>query len=295
MKIDRLISILSVLLQKEKVTTAYLAEKFEVSKRTILRDIDSLNQAGIPIVTTQGNGGGVAIMENYKLDKTLLSSDDLYSIIAGLKGLDSVSGTSQYRQLMEKLNAVEVDNQFIIDLSSWDKSVFAVKIALVKSGIERKEMIAFHYVSPGGESDRMLEPYHIIFQWSSWYVWGYCPMREDYRMFKLGRMTNLKLTGEACGERIVPEYTCDKLRHTKGEVQATVRFDKSVKWRIVDEFGVDFLHYTADGNIELTFTWSDVPAFYQYILSFGDKAEIIAPAAYRQGFADILKKMQGFY
>ncbi len=138
MKIDRLVSIISILLQKEKVTTTYLAEKFEISKRTILRDIDSLNKAGIPIVTTQGNGGGVSIMDNYKLDKTLLSSNDLRSIIAGLKGLDSVSGTNQYRQLMEKLNAVDIDNQFIIDLSSWDKSAFANKIALIKSAMERK-------------------------------------------------------------------------------------------------------------------------------------------------------------
>lgn len=295
MKIDRLVSILSVLLQKEKVTTAYLAEKFEVSKRTIMRDIDSLNKAGIPIVTTQGNGGGVSIMNNYKLDKTLLSSNDLRSIIAGLKGLDSVSGTNQYKQLMEKLNAVDIDNQFIIDLSSWDKSAFADKIALIKSAIERKEKISFHYISPNGESERVLEPHHIIFQWSSWYVWGYCLKREDYRMFKLSRMTDLKATGEKCGDRIVHVYTTDKLRHTKGEIQATVRFDKSMKWRIVDEFGVDLLKYDSDGNIVVTFTWSDVPAFYQYILSFGNKAEILSPNEYRKEFAEILKNMQEHY
>lgn len=211
MKIDRLVSIISVLLQKEKVTTTYLAEKFEVSKRTILRDIDSLNKAGIPIVTTQGNGGGVSIMDNYKLDKTLLSSNDLQSIIAGLKGLDSVSSTNQYKQLMGKLNAVDVDNQFIIDLSNWDKSAFVNKIALIKSAIERKEKIYFHYISPNGESERVLEPHHIIFQWSSWYVWGYCLKREYYRMFKLSRMTDLTATGEKCADRIVPAYTTDKL------------------------------------------------------------------------------------
>ncbi len=114
-------------------------------------------------------------------------------------------------------------------------------------------------------------------------------------MFKLSRMTDLKSTGEKCDDRIVPAYTTDKLRHTKGEIQATVRFDKSIKWRIVDEFGVDFLKYDSDGNIVITFTWSDVPAFYQYILSFGDKAEIISPDNYRKEFAEILKNMHEHY
>ena len=211
MKIDRLVSILSVLLQKEKVTTTYLAEKFEVSKRTILRDIESLNKAGIPIVTLQGHGGGVSIMENYKLDKTLLSSRDLRSIIAGLKGLDSVSGSNQYRQLMEKLHvdssAVSTsDNHFIINLSGWDKNAFADTIELINAAIEQKRRIIFRYFSPNGESERVLEPYHIIFQWSNWYVWGYCVERHDFRMFKMSRIAGLQMTDKPIEPREAPEY-----------------------------------------------------------------------------------------
>lgn len=272
MKIDRLISILSILLQKDKVTTSYLAQKFEVSTRTILRDIETLNNAGIPIITVQGSGGGIMIMDNYKIDKTLLSSEELRSIISGLRGLDSISDTNRYKMLMEKLSAdtstsVNVDNHFIIDLSNWDKSAVSDKIEMIHSAIERKEKISFRYFSPNGESRRTIEPYHLIFQWSNWYIWGYCTEREDYRMFKLSRMTELKCTGESCEDRTVPEYTSDKLRHTKGEIEATVRFDKAAKWRIIDEFGADFIKYNAVGDIELTFTWSDVPAFYQYILT----------------------------
>lgn len=300
MKISRLVSILSVLLQKEKVTAAYLAERFEVSKRTILRDIECLNNAGIPIATTQGHDGGIMIMDGYKIDKTLLSSQELYSIIDGLKGLDSISGTNRYKQLMEKLSADASDvltdnNHFIIDLSGWDKSAFSDKITLIKNAVEQRRTISFRYISPTGESVRTIEPYHIVFQWSSWYVWGYCTMRQDYRMFKLSRMVELTLDNEFFVGRAVPEYTCDKLRHTTGGITASVRFDKSVKWRIADEFGVDFLRYNSDGDIEVTFTWSDVPAFYQYILSFGDKAEILSPEEYRQGFAEVLKNMQKNY
>lgn len=300
MKIDRLVSILSVLLQKEKVTTAYLAEKFEVSKRTILRDIESLNKAGIPIVTLQGNGGGVSIMENYKLDKTLLSSNDLRSIIAGLKGLDSVSGTNQYKQLMHKLNVDNstvstTDNRFIINLSGWDKKAYANKIELINNAIERKCRISFKYFSPSGDSERVIEPYHIIFQWSNWYMWGYCVNRKDYRMFKLSRIADLQLTDMPIENRDIPEYHQQNLWDIDSQIKATVRFDKHVKWRLIDEWGVDFLKYDDDGNIVVTFTWADLPSFFQFILSFGDKAEIIKPAEYRKEFADILKNIQECY
>lgn len=300
MKIDRLIGILSILLQKDKITAQELAEKFEVSRRTILRDVEALSMAGIPILSEQGQGGGISIMEGYKIDRTLLSSEDMRAILTGLQSLDSVSDNRRYRQLMEKISAdgsvaVNVDNHIIIDLSSWDKSAVSDKIELIKTAIEQKIKIAFHYFSPNVESKRKLEPYHLVFQWSNWYVWGYCTQREDYRMFKLTRMTELVLTDEKCDNREVPEYVCNKLRHTEGEIEITVKFDDSVKWRIIDEFGIDFLKYDENGSIIVTFTWSDIPAFYQYILSFGDKAEIVEPMEYRREFAELLKNMQKKY
>lgn len=300
MKIDRLIGILSILLQKEKLTTKELAEKFEVSRRTILRDIEALSMAGIPILSEQGQGGGISIIESYKVDRTVLSSEDMKAILTGLQSLDSVSGTNRYRQLMEKISvdgsaAINVDNHIIIDLSNWDKSAVSDKIELIKTAMEQNEKIAFHYFSPNGESRRMIEPYHLVFQWSNWYVWGYCTQRKDYRMFKLTRMTELALANEKCADRTVPEYICDKLRHTNGEIEITVKFDDSVKWRIIDEYGMDFLEYDENGEIIVPFTWSDIPAFYQYILSFGDKAEIIEPEKYRQDFAELLKNMQKKY
>lgn len=239
-------------------------------------------------------------MEGYKVDRTVLSSEDMKAILTGLQSLDSVSGTNRYRQLMEKISvdgsaAINVDNHIIIDLSNWDKSAVSDKIELIKNAMEQNKKIAFHYFSPNGESKRIVEPYHLVFQWSSWYVWGYCTQREDYRMFKLTRMTELTLTNEKCADRNIPEYVCNKLRHTEGEIEITVKFDDSVKWRIIDEYGADFLNYDDNGDILVTFTWSDIPAFYQYILSFGDKAEIIEPVEYRHDFAELVKNMQKKY
>ena len=300
MKIDRLIGILSILLQKDKITSQELASKFEVSRRTILRDVDALSTAGIPIRSEQGQGGGISIMEGYKVERTILSSEDMKAILTGLQSLDSVSGTNRYRQLMEKISidgsaAINVDNHIIIDLSNWDKSVVSDKIELIKAAMEQNVKITFHYFSQNGESQRMIEPYHLVFQWSSWYVWGYCMQREEYRMFKLTRMTELTLTDEKCADRIVTEYICNKQWDNTGGIEVVVKFDDSVKWRIIDEFGVDFLKYSENGDIIVTITWSNIPAFYQYILSFGDKAEIVAPMEYRQDFVKFLKKIQQKY
>ena len=109
MKIDRLIGILSILLQEEKITAPELAERFEVSRRTINRDIEDLCRAGIPIFTSQGAGGGISIMDGYRMDRTILTSRDMQMILAGLRSLDSVSGSHYYGQLMEKLKAGSSD------------------------------------------------------------------------------------------------------------------------------------------------------------------------------------------
>ena len=300
MKIDRLIGLRSILLQKDKVTARELAEKFEVSRRTILRDVDALGMAGIPIISEPGQGGGISVMEGYKVDRTVLSLEDMKAILTGLQSLDSVSGTNRYRQLMEKISidgsaAVNADNHIIIDLSNWGKSAVSDKIELIKAAMEQNVKIAFNYFSPHGESCRMIEPYHLVFQWRGWYVWGYCEKREDYRLFKLTRMTELTLTDEKICDRLVPEYIVDRMQHPPGEIEAEVKFDDSVKWRIIDEFGADLVKYDENGDIIVTFTWSDIPAFYKYILSFGDKAEIVSPMEYRRDFARVLKKMQEKY
>lgn len=239
-------------------------------------------------------------MDGYKVDRTILSSEDMQAILSGLKSLDSVSGTNRYRQLMEKISAddnasINADNHIIVDLSNWDKSVVADKIELIKKAIEQQYIISFRYFSPNGESKRRMEPYHLIFQWSNWYVWGYCYLRNDYRMFKLTRLTDLECTGESCELREVPEYTCDKLRHTKGEIEVTARFEKSLKWRIIDEFGAEIPRFDENGDILLTFTWSDIPSFYSYILSFGDKAEIISPKESRREFRELIKRISEKY
>ena len=155
MKTERLIGILSVLLRQEKTTAPELARRFEVSRRTISRDIETLCRAGIPICTVQGTGGGISIMDGYRMDRTLLTSRDMQMILAGLRSLDSVSGTNRYAQLMEKLlpgasDLLAGDPHILIDLSSWYRAALAPKIELLHGAIESSRLVSFSYHAPSG-------------------------------------------------------------------------------------------------------------------------------------------------
>lgn len=300
MKIDRLIGILSVLLQKDKVTAPYLAEKFEVSRRTVNRDIEDLCKAGIPIVTLQGKNGGISIMDGYKIDKTLITSYEMQAILAGLKGLDSVCKSNKYKHLMNKLSAedssvVNSDNHIFIDLSSWHKSTLAPKVEIIQNAINNKQKLEFTYFSPKGETTRKIDPYMLIFQWSSWYVWGYCNLRRDCRMFKLNRMVNLKLSDEVFNElNEIPAYTPIAFEHQPGEIQATVLFDDSVKWRIIDEFGIENINQTEKGS-SITFTWPDKQSLFNWLLGFGTDAELSEPENLRKEFKEHTEKIYKKY
>lgn len=300
MKLNRLIGIISILLQKDKTTIAELAEKFEVSYRTVIRDIEAINMAGIPIASERGKGGGVYIMSSYKIDRTVLSSEEMQFILTGLQSLDSVSGTNRYKQLMDKLSAdsagiIKSGDTVIIDLSGWDKTGLSKKIETIKAAMENNETISFRYCAPNGSTEREIEPYHLIFQWSGWYVWGYCLLRKDYRMFRLSRLTDLKNTDRKREKRQVPEYVSDKLYHSPDEIKATVKFHNSVKWRLADDYENIDMNINEHGDITLNLTWSDTESFYRYIASFEDKAEIIAPEEYRKEFKSIIKKIYDKY
>lgn len=299
MKIDRMIGILSILLQQDKVTAPFLAEKFEVSRRTINRDIESLCKAGIPLVTVQGANGGISIMEGYKIDSTLLTSADMQAILAGLRSLDSVSGTNRYAQLMEKLSAGASDlmpggQHILIDLSSWSKSALAPKIELLHGAIDCGQCVSFHYFAPKGESFRVIEPYYLIFRWANWYVWGYCRDRKDYRLFKLGRMTELK-AGEPFEKHPapLPDLSTEKVFPHTFQVKALIA--PEFRWRLVEEYGPDCFTVQEDGRLFVSLGFTDKESVLGWILSFRDGAELLEPADFREKLAAFGKKLQKRY
>lgn len=299
MKIDRLIGILTILLQQKKVTAPYLAEMFEVSRRTINRDIEDICKAGIPLTTAQGTNGGIAIMEGYTIDKTLLSSTELQSILAGLKSLDSVSGTNRYRQLMDKLavnrTTTPADNHIVIDLSSHYKNSLAPKFEVIKEAIDQKRLITFYYYAPKGESSRRIEPYLMVYQWSSWYVWGYCLARLDFRHFKLNRLWHLQVLDDTYKPRDLPEYNSQNQLVMPTLIYLVAEFDPVMKWRLIDEYGIDCFKTTNEGKLRFEFYFSSKENLFSWILSFGDGAEIIEPKDLRKELLEIAEKISKKY
>lgn len=295
MKIERLIGILSILLQQERVTAPELSRRFEVSRRTINRDIEDLCRAGIPIVTTQGQNGGISIMDGYRIDRTLLTSGEMQTILAGLHSLDSVSGTNRVAQLIEKLSAGASDwmsgsQNILIDLSSWYKESLAPKIEQIRAAMDNHCLLSFVYYSPHGESRRLIEPYYLIFRWSSWYVWGYCTKRTDYRLFKLNRMEEVQM-GESFEPRTVPLPDLSNERIFPGGIRVRALFDNSCKWRLVEEFGPGCFEEQADGRLLFHADYTDEENLLTWLLSFREKVELLEPQPLREKLRDSVRQI----
>ena len=300
MKLDRLIGILSVLLQEEKITAPELAEKFEVSRRTINRDIEDLCKAGIPIQTWQGAGGGISIMEGYRMDRTLLTSKDMQMILAGLRSLDSVSGSSYYGQLMEKLQAgssnfVRGRDSLLIDLSSWYKDTLAPKISVIQDAIEERKKLSFCYYGPGGDSIRLIEPYYLIFKWSSWYVWGWCCEKKGFRLFKLNRMDRVGKEEAHFEARDIPMPDLSNERIFPGRIKVKAVFEPEMKWRLVEEFGPHCFRETEDGRLLFQADYTDAGHMVRWLLTFGEKARVEEPEFIRQELRRIAENIKDMY
>ena len=300
MKIDRLIGILYVLLQKDKVTAPELAERFEVSRRTINRDIEDLCKAGIPIRTSQGTGGGISIMDGYRMDRTILTSKDMQMILAGLRSLDSVSGSSYYGQLMEKIQAgsssfISGRDSILIDLSSWYRESLTPKIETIQDAIGDRHLVRFQYFSPSGDSERTVEPYYLVFHWSSWYLWGWCRDRKAFRLFKLNRMDSVQKTEEIfeCREAPMPDLSNEKI--FPGKIRVKALFEADQKWRLVEDFGPECFVERDDGRLLFTTEHTDLESLVTWLMTFGDKAEVLEPREAREAVSQMAKKMVILY
>lgn len=301
MKIDRLIGIITILLQKDKVTAPELAKRFEVSRRTINRDIEDISKAGIPIVTIQGSGGGISILDSYKMDKALLNDDELQAIFSGLKGIDSISKNSYLARIIEKLsvkdNHIQVDDSIIVDLSSHYQNPLTQKIDVIKNAIHTKRCVSFRYYYEKGESVRCIEPYHLIFKWSSWYVFGYCLDRKAYRLFKLNRLWNINFLDKEFIPREIPkkELQFDDY-FSSNSIHLKAIFSESEKYRLIEEYGVNCYNVTDSGKLLLERDFASYDNMRSWIFSFGDKVTILEPQQLcedRKKQAAAILKMKG--
>ncbi|MDE7325397.1 MAG: YafY family transcriptional regulator [Lachnospiraceae bacterium] len=280
MKIDRLIGIITTLQQKKTVTAPYLAEKFEVSRRTISRDIETICRAGIPIITTQGVNGGISIMDGFTLDTTVFTEQELTAIFTGLKSLDSISHSASAEKLAEKIGvntAISIANHMVIDLSSFYKDDLAPKIEQIKLAIRQTRCIAFCYCNNRGEADKRIEPYLIVFKWSDWYVFGFCKERQDFRMYKLRRLWNLQITNEMYAIRNIPEGKKQFGTHITDDYIVPALYDPSVKYRLIEEYGHDCFIEQENGKLYTEWGFTTQKGAVEWFLSFGNKVKVLGP------------------
>lgn len=299
MKIDRLIAILSILQKGNLVTAPQLAERLEVSRRTINRDIDDLCRAGIPIVTTQGMGGGIALMEGCCVDTTLFTEPELRALLAGIRSLDSVSDSPRAAILAGKLSPggqiSASAGDIVIDLASFYKGSLTEKITLLEHAIREHRTVRFHYYYRKGESDVLTEPCRLCFKWSAWYLQAYTPARGDFRLYKLLRLWDLQETQEHFVPREIPEEQESLTDRITDEYQVTGLFTQAVKYRLVDEYGPESFAVQPDGRLLFTRGFQHREDAALWFLSFGDQAEAIAPVELREEIARLAAKILSCY
>jgi predicted DNA-binding transcriptional regulator YafY len=290
--------IITILLQNGKTTAPYLAEQFEVSRRTILRDLDTLCQAGIPIITEQGGRGGISIMEGYQLDRSLLTADELQRLIAGLKSINSVSKESKPDSLLLKLapnkTIAALADCIMIDLSSHYRDSLSEKISLIKEAITSRRLIFFDYYYRKGQVKRKVEPYFVVFKWTAWYVLGWCTERADFRLFKLNRLWDLSITDEVFMPREVPLETISLDNALPDQNKIEILFDRSVRFRLIEDYGLHCYTET-DRGLLMKLNYTNRENAIAWVLSFGDQAEVLAPPDVRDEIAAIVRKLAARY
>lgn len=294
MKIDRLISIIMVLLDKERIGAQELAEMFEVSLRTIYRDIDTINLAGIPIRSISGVGGGFEIMPNYKIDRNVFSASDLSAIMMSLSGLSNVIHNNEMINALTKVKSfipseqardIELKaNQIYIDLNPWmSNNIISPYLDTIKTALQENKLISFDYVdSHSNKTTRLAEPYKLVLKSSHWYFQGYCHDRKDYRLFRLSRMSNLNMETATFTPR---NYTKPQLDYT--DILTTLQRIKLRIHKTLEERILDYCKYedlVADGNEYYTvnFPFKENDYYYNILLSFGDKCECLEPLHIRK-------------
>lgn len=296
MKIDRLMVIITILLQKEKVTAPELAQRLEVSRRTINRDIEDLCKAGIPITTSQGTGGGISIMDGYKLDKNILTKEELQNILIGLRSLNSVDPTGNLQNLLIKLapkeeEIIAVKNNIVIDLASHYKESLSEKISLLKRAIKEKYRVSFEYYSYKGKETRVIEPYLIVFKWSAWYILGFCTKSQDFRLFKLNRLWQLLVQAEVFEPVDIPKDKQNLGSHLTDQNKLVILFDKSEEYLLIEEYGPECYKETKDGKLRFEGGYTHRDYITKWILGFGDRAEVIFPEELKEEIKSQAKKI----
>ncbi len=296
MQIDRLFSIVYCLMDKERMTAQALAQKLEVSTRTIYRDIQALCMAGVPLYSVRGKGGGIALVEGYALDKAALSETEKRQILTALQTLSATS-MPHGEEALQKLSAVfqmHVDKWIDVDFSDWSdtkKEVFET----LKAAILQKNVVSFVYVGVDGmRTRRTAEPLQLWFKERAWYLRAYCRLRGAYRLFKLTRMQQVVRQEEPFTRTLPPGPPAETAPYP-GQLRVVLDIDGSQAYRVYDEFAPEQIQTGPDGHFRVTAHYPPGEWVIGYILSFGPFAKVLQPQCVQEEVRLRIAKMHRIY
>ncbi|MDA2396385.1 YafY family protein [Bacillus cereus] len=311
MKLERLLSIIILLLNRRMVQAKELAERFEVSIRTIYRDIDAINAAGIPIVTYQGVNGGIGLSEGYRLDRNILTNDELAAIVTALRSISTSYGREQHQRLVEKIHSIVLPtheeefqhktNRILIDYSPWDGIEYLrPKLELLEEALDICVLVSFTYSNAEGEiSQRVVEPHMLILKGRQWYLQAYCLGKDEFRLFKLKRMKQLVIDREITFIRrdIATQKRINGKRKSgpSNVPEVVLRFQNEARHLAEDWFGIEALLPDEDGSWLVKKTYPENEWLYSFILSLGHHVEVLEPYHLRRIIASRAEKIAEIY
>lgn len=291
MQIDRLFQIIYILLEKKTVTAKELAEKFEVSTRTIYRDIETLSSSQIPIYASKGKGGGISLLDDYILDKTVLTEKERNQILFALQGISKISNQDE-KNTLEKISNIfnkSKTNWIEVDLSDWGTNLGADEtFKIIKEAVINKKVLEFiYYNTYGEEKKRKACPLQIYFKDKAWYLKAYCKEKEDYRLFKISRMKEIKIIEETF-EIELPEIKEKRIKIKT--IKLELEISKNMTYRVYDEFKKEEITQKANGDFIIKTEIPENDWVYGYILSFGENIKVISPEYAKKIIKEKLQK-----
>jgi predicted DNA-binding transcriptional regulator YafY len=299
MQIHRLFEIVYLLIDKKSITAKELASHFEVSVRTVLRDIDALTAAGIPVYTSQGKGGGISIHDSYVLNKTVISENEQKQILFALQGMSATQHIEteailgRLRSLFQKTYKDWIE----VDFSRWGNSATdKAKFDSIKEAVINERAVSFTYSSSQRETaDRKTYPLKLVFKSKSWYLQAFCLLKNDYRTFKISRIRNVKVLADTFDGKAfqIPEIEPDDQPTCLIDVK--LRFSPQAAYRVYDEFDEQDIIKNEDGTYTVAMSLPNNDWIYGYILSFGASIEVLEPQHVRDEIAHQAEKIKNKY
>lgn len=306
MKLARMLGITMSLLTHDKITAKEFASKYEVSQRTILRDMDELSAAGIPIVARQGNTGGFSILESFKLEKNFLTTDEMEILRSLLRGFKDSILDEESEGILNKLSTIggnkpcpEVSNEtMVMDFSGWADPIHLKNmVTVLKKSIEELKVVEIQYFNNNGyESIRKIHPCHLLLKNSTWYVHGFCQRAKDYRIFKLTRIKVIHETEEVFEKHSVEAPTGESfLGNSKVSETIKLKFQKEAFSRLFDFFDKESMTFLDSGEIIVNVEFPIDEWIYFHVLSFGTYVEVLEPEWLRKEMVKRIKSMVDIY